>query len=352
MLRGLRILDCGDESGWLASRILADLGADVVVVEPPGGDRAARRAPFLGGVADPERSLPWLAFRAGARGITLDGAAPGAKRALARLLERSDVLLETCTPAARAAWGFEPAALAARYPRLVHCSLTPFGRTGPYAGFRASDLVAVALGGNAAPTGDPDRPPLRCTLPTAWLHAGSEAALAILMALHARARTGAGQHVEVSIHECQVEALLGAPALAAHGGASGPRTGGMRAIWAARDGWIAFAPSGGPAHAPGLRALVAWMDEAGAAPAALRETDWDAFQPERLDDVAFGFGRARRPVVEGDHCLMGHGGPQPLDPRGRRRMASGEEGVAALDHGLEIGQQPVGPGLEGGGLVG
>src|SRR5690606_34763692 len=131
-------------------------------------------------------SLPWLAYRAGTRGITLDGTAPAARSVLARLLERADVLIETCTPAARAAWGFEPAVLAALHPRLVHCSLTPFGRTGPYAGFRASDLVAVAMGGGAAPAGDPDRPPVRCTLPAAWLHAGAEAALAILVALHAR----------------------------------------------------------------------------------------------------------------------------------------------------------------------
>jgi crotonobetainyl-CoA:carnitine CoA-transferase CaiB-like acyl-CoA transferase len=287
MLSAVRVLDCSDESGWLAGRILADLGADVVVVEPPGGDRARRRGPFLGGDDDPERSLPWQAFHAGQRGITLDGAAPAARPALARLLDRADVLIETCEPAARAAWGFEPAALAALHPRLVHCSLTPFGRTGPHAGFHAGDLVVVAMGGNAALTGDPDRPPLRCTLPTAWLHAGPEAALAVLMALHARARTGRGQHVDVSIQECQLQTLLGAPGAAARTGRSprrsGPRTGRTREIWAARDGWISFGLRGGPSRAPGLRALVAWMAEEGAAPDWLKATDWAAFRPDRLD---------------------------------------------------------------------
>jgi benzylsuccinate CoA-transferase BbsE subunit len=290
MLSAVRVLDCCDESGWLAGRILADLGADVVKVEPPGGDRAARRGPFLGGVADPERSLPWLAFQAGKRGITLDGAAPVARPVLARLLDWADVLVETFAPAERAAWHLEPAAVASAHPRLVHCSLTPFGGSGPYAGFRAGDLVAVAMGGNAALTGDPDRPPLRCTLPTAWLHAGPEAALAILMALHARARTARGQHVDVSIQECQLQTLLGAPALAARTGRaarhSGARAGATREIWAARDGWVAFALRGGPSHAPGLRALVAWMAEEGAAPDWLRATDWDAFRADRLDGAA------------------------------------------------------------------
>lgn len=290
MLSAVRVLDCSDESGWLAGRILADLGADVVVVEPPGGDRAGRRGPFLGGVADPERSLPWLAFQAGKRGITLDGAAPLAQPARTRLLDWADVLLETFAPARRAAWGLEPGAVASAHPRLVHCSLTPFGRTGPYAGFRAGDLVAVAMGGNASLTGDPDRPPLRCTLPSAWLHAGPEAALAVLMALHARARTGRGQHVDVSIQECQLQTLLGAPGLAARTGRrlrrSGPRVGGTREIWAARDGWVRFRLRGGPAHARGLRALLDWMDEQGAAPEWLRATDWDAFRPDGLEEAA------------------------------------------------------------------
>jgi benzylsuccinate CoA-transferase BbsE subunit len=286
MLSAVRVLDCSDESGWLAGRILADLGADVVKVEPPGGDRAGRRGTYLGGVEDPERSLPWLAFQAGKRGITLDGAAPAAQPVLARLLARADVLLESFAPEERAAWGLEPAAVARAHPRLVHCSLTPFGCSGPYAGFRAGDLVAAAMGGGASLTGDPDRPPLRCTLPAAWLHAGAEAALACLMALHARARTGRGQHADVSIQECQLQTLAGAPGIAARTGLrlrrAGPRVGASRELWAARDGWVSFGLRGGPARGPGLRALAAWMEEEGAASDALRAIDWDAFRPERL----------------------------------------------------------------------
>lgn len=215
MLSAVRVLDCSDESGWLAGRILADLGADVVVVEPPGGDRARRRGPFRDGVEDPERSLRWLVLRAGQRGITLDSAAPAARAAWARLLERADVLIETCDPAERVARGLAPAVIAAAHPRLVHCSLTPFGCTGPYAGFRATDLVAAALGGAEVPFADPGRPPRRGAPSGAWLYAGSEAALAVVIALHARARTGRGQHVDVSAQECQIQAGLAAPAVAA-----------------------------------------------------------------------------------------------------------------------------------------
>ena len=102
-------------------------------------------------------------------------------------------------------------ALHAEHPRLVWCSLTPFGRTGPYARFRAHDLVLVAMGGNAALTGDPDRAPVRCTLPTAYYAAGPEAAAGIAMALYARERSGRGQLVDVSMHECQLATLVTAP---------------------------------------------------------------------------------------------------------------------------------------------
>lgn len=292
MLSGFRVLDLSDESGWLAGRILADLGADVVALEPPGGDRIGRRAPYLGGVPDPERSLPWLAFQAGKRGLTLDGTAPAARPAVAALLDWADVLIETFAPAVRAAWGLTGHAVERAHPRLVHCAITPFGLDGPYAGYRAGDLAVVAMGGNAALTGDPDRPPLRCTLPSAWFHGGADAAGAVLMALHARETSGRGQRVDVSLHECQLQTLLGAPAVAALTGRtprrSGPRTGRTREIWAAHDGWVSFGLRGGPSRAPGLRALVAWMDEAGGAPAWLRSMDWDGFRADRLaaDELA------------------------------------------------------------------
>jgi crotonobetainyl-CoA:carnitine CoA-transferase CaiB-like acyl-CoA transferase len=308
----VRVLDLSDESGCLAGRILGDLGADVVRIEAPGGDPAARRGPYLSGVADPERSLPWLALHTSQRGITLALARPRGRELLLRLVEGADVLIETAPPGAWEALGLGDAALEARNPRLVHCAITPFGRSGPRAHWRAGDLVAVAMGGNAAMTGDPDRPPVRCTLPTSFFHAGPEAAAAIAAALYAREATGRGQLVDVSLQECQAGTLLGAPGLErfrAPGRRSGARLGRTREIWRTRDGWVSFGLRGGPARAANLAATVAWMAECGQAPAWLRATDWARYDPNalsadelaRLEEAfaAFFAGRSMRELYAG-----------------------------------------------------
>jgi crotonobetainyl-CoA:carnitine CoA-transferase CaiB-like acyl-CoA transferase len=169
----------------------------------------------------------------------------------------------------------------------VHCSITPFGRSGPRAHWRAGDLVAVAMGGNAAMTGDPDRPPLRCSLPTAFFHAGPEAAAAIAAALYAREDTGRGQRVDVSIHECQAGTLLGAPGLERFRGPgrrAGARLGRTREIWRTRDGWVSFGLRGGAARAANLRAATEYMAESGMAPDWLRAIDWSRYDPGALSD--------------------------------------------------------------------
>ncbi len=286
MLDGLRILDLSEEPGFLAGKILADLGADVVKLEPPGGDRFGRRGPFLGETPDPERSLRWLALNTSKRGITLALATPRGRELFKSLAARADVVLETATPGAMEALGLGWEMLRAAHPRLIWCGLTPFGRTGPYAGFRAHDLVLVAMGGNAALTGDPDRAPVRCTLPTSYYAAGPEAAAGIAMALYARERSGRGQLVDVSMHECQLATLVTAPgsySLNPHlRGRTGARLQGTREIWRAKDGDVSFGLRGGAARAPSLMATVAWMEEEGMAPAWLRELDWKTYNHNLL----------------------------------------------------------------------
>ena len=233
MLSGCRVLEICDETGALAGRILADLGADVVKVEPPGGDRAARCGPFEGGVEDPERSLAWLEANAGKRGITLDCERPEGRSVLARLLGRSDVLLETLAPGTLEHWGLGPAALERQHPRLVRCSITPFGQTGPWAAHRAGALVLAALAGELTRGGVDEAP-----LPGAGFDAGRvaapEAALGVVLALLARERDGRGGLVDVSLHECrrsaQAHAREARPAWDAaaartHGGRRAPRIG-------------------------------------------------------------------------------------------------------------------------------
>ena len=287
MFDGIRVLDLSEEPGWLAGKILGDLGADVVKVEPPGGDHG-RVGPFVGDVEDPERSLPWLALNTSKRGVTLDTRKPEGALLLGRLAERADVLLETHAPGLLDGQGCGHEALRARNPRLVWCAITPFGQTGPWSGWRAHDLVAVALGGNAAVTGDPDRPPVRCTMPTSYYHAAPDAALGIAMSLYAREDTGRGGLVDVSLHECQLPTLVTGPGSQALESRPRPRTGAVlgrtREIWRARDGWITFGLRGGAARIPNLVATVEYMAEQGMAPEWLREFEWEGYNHNELDD--------------------------------------------------------------------
>jgi len=184
------------------------------------------------------------------------------------------------------------AALPRDHPGLVYCAITPFGQSGPYADFAGHDLVAVALGGNANMTGDPQRAPLRCTLPTAYIHAGPEAVVGILMALYARPDLAAGQRVDVSLHETQLSTLItgaGQQALT-HRAAkrSGHRTGRTREIWRCKDGWISYGLRGGPARAPSLQATVAYMAESEMAPDWLSEYDWGSYSPLAIDEEELG----------------------------------------------------------------
>jgi crotonobetainyl-CoA:carnitine CoA-transferase CaiB-like acyl-CoA transferase len=309
VLSSIRVLDLSDEAGFLAGKIFGDLGADVVKVEPPGGDLRGRRAPYLGGIRDPERSLAWLALNTSKRGITLDLEAAAGRAVLHRLLDAADVLLDTFTPGTLEAWGLDGNALSQQHPHLVRCAITPFGQTGPHSQLRARDLVIVAMGGNASMTGDPDRPPLRCTLPTSYYHAAPEAVLGALMALQAREATGRGQVVDVSLHECQLATLLGGPGVrdtsAQAPRRSGARNGRTREIWPTRDGHVSFGLGGGAARVPGLRALVAWMAECDAAPAWLRGYAWESHSPNDRDpdelarlEAAFGAFFASRTMRE------------------------------------------------------
>ncbi len=312
MLSGIRILDVTGEPGFLAGKILAELGADVIKVEPPGGDAWGRRGPYLGDVEDPERSLRWLALNTSKRGITLDLDLGRGQELFRALAAGADVVLESFAPGHLAGRGVGWEALRAGNPRLIYCAITPFGQSGPYAAHRAGDLVIVAMGGNAFMTGDPDRPPVRCSMPTAYLHAGPEAATGVAMALWHRETTGAGQLVDVSMQETQLSTLVTGPGMYAHSGKLRGRSGALlgitREIWRARDGDVSFGLRGGPARIPNLVATVAWMAEEGMAPDWLRDYDWASHnhntlgtdEARRLEQAfgAFFAGKTRRELYE------------------------------------------------------
>jgi crotonobetainyl-CoA:carnitine CoA-transferase CaiB-like acyl-CoA transferase len=211
-LEGLKVLEVGHLVGAAyATKLLADLGADVVKIEPPGtGDDARRRGPFPRGEAHPERSGLFLYLNANKRGITLDLTRPAGRDAFDRLVDGVDLLVHNVHPTEMAALGLDYARLAARNPRLVMTSIAPFGLRGPHAGYRATDLVLWNAGGVATLNGDPahpELPPLKAFGQQAGFQAGLHAAIPSLAALFARLTTGRGDHIEVSTQEALVSIL-------------------------------------------------------------------------------------------------------------------------------------------------
>lgn len=195
-LAGFRVVDLADEKGELCGRMLADLGAKVVRVEPPEGARSRRLPPFAGG-----HSLYFAYRNLGKRGVVLDLARPADRERLHGLLAGADALIESEAPAARAARGLDPAALMQRHPHLVVTSISDFGPSGPYRDWVATDAVLEAVGGMMFKAGVAEREPLIPPGAIASDVAGILAAFATLTAWWQRRSTGRGQHIELSAVE-------------------------------------------------------------------------------------------------------------------------------------------------------
>jgi crotonobetainyl-CoA:carnitine CoA-transferase CaiB-like acyl-CoA transferase len=300
-LTGYRVLDLTQEPGFLTGKLLAELGADVVKIEPRDGDAARRRGPFVGDHVDPERSVLWLALNTSKRGITLDLQQRRGREVFLQLCGQADVVIETAGPGdahGLRACGLGYEELQATNPRLVICNLSPFGQTGPYSGLRGSDLISVATGGNMYPTGNPERAPVRCSLPVSYYHGGIEAAVGVVFALWGREISGEGQVVDVSRQEVMVMPNMTTPTQLPFTGFKGGRVGGgfrggktfFHELWPCKDGYVSFALRGGPARIPGIIKLVELMDENGMAPPALKQRDWQTYnhnvvaQPE-VDEI-------------------------------------------------------------------
>ena len=200
-LAPFRVLDLTGEIGQLAGRMLGDLGADVIKVEPLEGDGARWNPPFHGGEADLEGSLFWWAFNHNKRGATLDLGSERGRGLFLRLVEEADFLVESFAPGAMDSMGLGREAIAAANPALVHTSITPFGSEGPYAQWRATDLVGVAMGGLASLCGAPGRNPIRPTASQGYAQASAQAVVGTLTAHFHRTRSGRGQHVDQSMQE-------------------------------------------------------------------------------------------------------------------------------------------------------
>lgn len=183
-LAGGRVLEIPSEFTVYGGKLLAELGADVVLIEPRGGSPLRRLGPFYRNREGPESSLFFLHYNTSKRGITLDRASIAGQAAFRRLAAGADIVLEGRPPGELDRLGLGPERLAADHPELIVTSVTPFGQDGPYAAYQASDLVACAAGGLLYLTGFPDRPPARPGGNQSFHVAGVTAAYSTLSALY------------------------------------------------------------------------------------------------------------------------------------------------------------------------
>ncbi len=207
-LNGVRVVEWGDFiSAPFCGKVLAELGADVIKVEPPSlGDSSRRSGPFPDNLPDPERSGLFLVNNINKRSVSLDLETFTGRELFGSLLESADVFLENQPPELPGKLGLDYEGLKWRFPRLIVTSISPYGRSGPYSGFKGGDLTNNALGGLSFGTGHPDREPLTTPLHQLSYLAAVGAGFATVVAVLARDTTGRGQLVDVS--EAQIGAVL------------------------------------------------------------------------------------------------------------------------------------------------
>jgi crotonobetainyl-CoA:carnitine CoA-transferase CaiB-like acyl-CoA transferase len=270
-LDGVRVIEVAGRASGFAGRQLAELGAEVILVEPPGGARSRRRAPFLEGGPGVERSLHHLHFDAGKRSVVLDlGSAEGTAE-LRRLAARADAVIESAEVGAMDALGVGYEALRAANPRLLYVTITPFGQEGPLAKYRGDDLIGAASSGLMYLNGYAEDPP---NVPGAEQadHMASLAAVStLLVELVGRERGDPGGHrIDVSMQEAAAMATIqtaNANFYHWHGviptrtGLAPPLAGG-RTLYQCADGkWLSFVV---PLNAPALWGnFRGWLEEEG-----------------------------------------------------------------------------------------
>jgi crotonobetainyl-CoA:carnitine CoA-transferase CaiB-like acyl-CoA transferase len=199
-LEGIRVLDVTQVmAGPFCAMQLCDMGADVIKVEPPGGDSSRQMAGASG-----TDSPGFNAVNRGKRGIVLDLKTPSAQHAFRRLLHGTDIVIENYRPGVMQSFGLDYASLAAEHPSLIYASISGYGQTGPDAARGGFDLIAQGVSGLMSVTGEPGRAPAKVGVPLTDLGAGLFALSAILAALHYRNRTGRGQYIDTSLIEAGI----------------------------------------------------------------------------------------------------------------------------------------------------
>ena len=285
MLSPYRILDLTDDRGHFAGFLLAQMGADVIAVEPPNGQRARHRGPWAGGRPDPEMSLQHWAYNRGKRSVVLSTPAE-----LTQLAVGADVLIEC------GAIPIDLDVLRAANPALITVSISPFGEDGPKADWLGTDLTLSAASGEMSLNGYRDRAPVRITAPQVGVNAGAEAACAVTIALTERRSTGLGQHVDLSAQEAMMLTAQGwlCPTLCDNPPAQ--RSGGglellglvrFRFVYECVDGHMTVTFLPGVLVGSFTNRLLAWAVEQGDLDPELGAYDWtDLLSDYELEHVA------------------------------------------------------------------
>ena len=284
-LAGLRVLELTNEHAQFCGKLMADMGADVIKIEPPGGQETRNIGPFLDDEAHPERSLYYWHYNTSKRGVTLDITKPEGRDVFRKLAATAGLVLESLPPGRMAELGLGYEELSANNPGLIMCSVTPFGQDGPWRDYQTSDLVHLAAGGQMASSGYdeedvPNAPPIAPGGGNAWHIASHYAYMAIMGSLYHLDLTGEGQYIDVSVHEACCLTTEGAIAIYLSTGEVVRRHTGRHASpdqspgiqFATQDGgWINTTRSGTNLTPARLRILAEWMDSHGLADDLLDE---------------------------------------------------------------------------------
>ncbi|MDP6798367.1 MAG: CoA transferase [SAR202 cluster bacterium] len=286
-----KVLDLTEGGSNWCGRVLADLGADVIKVEPPEGSPTRLIGPFFQDKVDREHSLFWYSYCLNKRGVTLDLESTEGRNRFRELAVASDIVLESFEPGYLDGLGLGYDDLSNINPAIVVTSITPFGQTGPYAHYKATDIVGWSMGGMQWMAGDEDRPPVRISVPQAELHAGAQGAAGSMAALWHSQTTGEGQHVDVSMQTAVIWTLMNAtpfpPLHKVNKKRGGPYLNlgsfGIRTVYPCKNGHINSLLVGGVLGGASLTALVRWMSEEDMAPAFMQERDWMAWDLSVLE---------------------------------------------------------------------
>ncbi|MBE0610578.1 MAG: CoA transferase [Dehalococcoidia bacterium] len=277
MLKPYRVLDLTAGKADVGPMILADLGAEVVKVEPPGG--AASR----------QDALRFAAYNRNKRSVTLDLESAEGRAEFLDLVRGADFLFEDAGPGEMAARGVGWEQLRGVNPRLVYVATTPFGQDGPYSGHVTTDLTLAAMGGMMALNGDADRPPVRVSVPQTWHHAAAESAVGALVAHHLRERTGVGRFVDVSVQTAVFWTGLQAMIAAAIQGKDMERAGTalqlgtltLPLVYPCADGEVVILGNG-----PTLVPVVPWMVADGVVPESwIGDEEWASYDMKVLQGL-------------------------------------------------------------------